>query len=67
MTALLLVRRDPNNHNLPQSGRLFILRGMGIYRRSCSTKNEIRLCRSGLLGDVPSQIAAEEQLFEKLR
>src|SRR5208282_317247 len=26
ITALLLVSGDPNNHNLPQSGRLFILR-----------------------------------------
>jgi hypothetical protein len=33
MTALLLVSGDRNNHNLPQSGRLFILRVMGIFRQ----------------------------------
>ena len=34
MTALLLVSGDPNNHNLPQSGRLFILRVMAMQRQS---------------------------------
>src|SRR6185369_8866841 len=33
ITALLLVSGDPNNHNLPQSGRLFILRVMAIFRQ----------------------------------
>jgi hypothetical protein len=26
---------DPNNHNLPQSGRLFILRVMAMFRQLC--------------------------------
>ena len=29
-TALLSVSANVNNHNLPQNGRLFILRDMGI-------------------------------------
>jgi hypothetical protein len=31
ITALLSVSGDANNHNLPQSGRLFILRVMGYF------------------------------------
>jgi len=27
---------DPNNHNLPQSGRLFILRVIGMFRQLTS-------------------------------
>jgi hypothetical protein len=33
ITALLSVSGDANNHNLPQSGRLFILRVIAIFRQ----------------------------------
>src|SRR5277367_2920950 len=35
MTTLLSVSGDPNNHNLPQSGRLFILRVIACLQQLC--------------------------------
>ena len=50
ITALLLVSGDPNSHNLPQSGRLFILRVMAMLCQSNQkeyrhTPPAVRVCR----------------------
>jgi len=46
MTALLSVSGDPNNHNLPQSGRLFILRAMAMLRKPSPISRHNLFCES---------------------